>query len=201
MSAEKMAAQIAHAVKNLGITPTDSDIIVLGVSKKKFGELIEEHDCYVQVDKGLTEVEAGTATAAAWIVEDEDSLEKFDKMRDAIVALLEIRDEEALGAFLRRNIDNKNRGLLRTILVTIKPFREAMPSLKPYYEIMAKRLKGTFKKGDRVEHDEYGLGTIVLIESAIEVVFDDQRSDKNSTVDFTLEGKGVDGNIRVTENN
>tara|TARA_R110000868_G_scaffold373906_1_gene638238 strand:+ start:62 stop:313 length:252 start_codon:yes stop_codon:yes gene_type:complete len=70
MSPEKMAAQIAHAVKNLGITPTDSDIIVLGVSKKKFGELTEEHtDCYVQVDKGLTEVEAGTATAAAWIVE------------------------------------------------------------------------------------------------------------------------------------
>lgn len=67
MSPEKMAAQISHAVKNLGITPTDSDIIVLGVSRKKFGELIEEHDCYIQVDKGLTEVEAGTQTAAAWI--------------------------------------------------------------------------------------------------------------------------------------
>lgn len=64
-----------------------------------------------------------------------------------------------------------------------------------------RRVMGTFKKGDRVEHDDYGLGTIILIESVIEVVFDDQRSDKNSTVDFTLEGKGVDGNIRVTENN
>jgi peptidyl-tRNA hydrolase len=24
------------------------------------------HDCYIQRDKGLTEVESGTATAAAW---------------------------------------------------------------------------------------------------------------------------------------
>lgn len=64
----KVAAQIAHAVKNLGITPTDSDIIVLRVSDKKFDELVAEHpDCYVQVDKGLTVVEKGTATAAAWI--------------------------------------------------------------------------------------------------------------------------------------
>lgn len=64
----KVAAQIAHAVKNLGITPTDSDIVVLRVSDKKFDELVAEHpDCYVQVDKGLTVVEKGTATAAAWI--------------------------------------------------------------------------------------------------------------------------------------
>ena len=67
MSEGKLAAQIAHAVKNLGITPTDCDIVVLGVSTKKFGELISENDCYVQVDKGLTEVESGTQTAAAWI--------------------------------------------------------------------------------------------------------------------------------------
>ena len=65
MSEGKIAAQVAHAVKNLGITPTDCDIVVLGVSTKKFGELIEEHDCYVQVDKGLTQVESGTKTAAA----------------------------------------------------------------------------------------------------------------------------------------
>ena len=50
----KVASQIAHAVKNLGITPTDCDIIVLKVSDKKFDELVEENvDCYVQVDKGL----------------------------------------------------------------------------------------------------------------------------------------------------
>jgi len=64
----KVASQIAHAVKNLGETPTDCDIIVLKVSDKKFKELTEEHkDCYIQVDKGLTVVESGTATAAAWI--------------------------------------------------------------------------------------------------------------------------------------
>jgi len=67
MSEGKVAAQVAHAVKNLGITPVDSDIVVLGVSQKKFEELITQHDCYVQIDKGLTEIESGTKTAAAWI--------------------------------------------------------------------------------------------------------------------------------------
>ena len=67
MSEGKVAAQVAHAVKNLGITPIDSDIIVLAVSRKKFGELITENDCYTQTDKGLTEVEQETQTAAAWI--------------------------------------------------------------------------------------------------------------------------------------
>ena len=70
----KVASQVAHAVKNLGITPLDCDIIVLCVSDKKFEELIEENkDCYVQVDKGLTCVEQGTRTAAAWIVKDKAS--------------------------------------------------------------------------------------------------------------------------------
>ena len=70
MSEGKVAAQISHAVKNLGITPIDCDIIVLKVSDKKFEELISENNCYVQVDKGLTEVESGTKTAAAWIVKE-----------------------------------------------------------------------------------------------------------------------------------
>jgi len=67
MSEGKLAAQIAHAVKNLGETPVDCDIVVLKVSDKKFDELTSENKCYVQVDKGLTEVESGTRTAAAWI--------------------------------------------------------------------------------------------------------------------------------------
>jgi hypothetical protein len=54
-----------HAVKNLGISPTDCDIVVLGVSTTKFNTLTSMHDCYIQRDKGLTEVESGTATAAA----------------------------------------------------------------------------------------------------------------------------------------
>jgi peptidyl-tRNA hydrolase len=68
MTEGKVAAQIAHAVKNLGITPQDCDIIVLCVSDKKFNELIlENSDCFIQRDKGLTQVPTGTETAAAWI--------------------------------------------------------------------------------------------------------------------------------------
>ena len=73
MSEGKVAAQVAHAVKNLATTPFDIDIIVLKVSDKKFDELVEENKdngyalFYLQRDKGLTEVEQGTATAAAWI--------------------------------------------------------------------------------------------------------------------------------------
>lgn len=73
MSENKMASQIAHAVKNLGRTPPDCTIIVLGVSRKKFGELVEANkNCYIQKDLGHTEVKAGTATAAAWIEVEEE---------------------------------------------------------------------------------------------------------------------------------
>lgn len=67
MSEGKVAAQVAHAVKNLGWSPADCTIVVLKVSDKKFGELTQREDCYVQVDMGFTEVEEGTATAAAWV--------------------------------------------------------------------------------------------------------------------------------------
>ena len=67
MSEGKVASQIAHAVKNLGETPKDCDIIDLAVSDKKFNELIDQHDCYIQIDKGFTEVKSGERTAAAWI--------------------------------------------------------------------------------------------------------------------------------------
>jgi 3-oxoacyl-(acyl-carrier-protein) synthase len=47
MSEGKVAA-VAHAVKNLGISPTDCDIVVLGVSTTKFNTLTSMHDCYIQ---------------------------------------------------------------------------------------------------------------------------------------------------------
>ncbi len=72
MSEQKVASQIAHAVKNLGETPPDCIIVVLKVSQTKFTNLILdaiENGCnpYIQKDLGLTEVTAGTETAAAWI--------------------------------------------------------------------------------------------------------------------------------------
>ena len=86
----KVAAQIAHAVKNLGVTPKDCDIVVLSVSKTKFDELVVEHpDCYVQVDKGLTVVKAGTATAAAWIDQTEIIRLLYDDLINELPSLYE----------------------------------------------------------------------------------------------------------------
>lgn len=86
MSEGKLAAQVAHAVGRLlihgqaysYIEPTEwnCSIVVLGVSDKKFDELAALHCprikgwCVkgaIQVDNGVTEVPAGTQTAAAWI--------------------------------------------------------------------------------------------------------------------------------------
>lgn len=79
----KVASQIAHAVKNLGQTPPDCDIAVLSVSKTKFDELVKEHpNCYVQVDKGLTVVAKGTATAAAWVDKTDILTLPYDEMVD-----------------------------------------------------------------------------------------------------------------------
>lgn len=67
MSEGKVASQVTHAVKGLGTFERDCAIVVLGVSCKKFDELVAENNCYVQIDKGLTEVNPGEMTAAAWV--------------------------------------------------------------------------------------------------------------------------------------
>lgn len=80
MSEGKIAAQVAHAILGLlyqcMILSKPEKIIVLHVSDKKFNALTQQHtgylpskSCYIQVDKGFTEVEMGTKTAAAWIEE------------------------------------------------------------------------------------------------------------------------------------
>lgn len=69
MTEGKVAAQVAHAVRGVKNAPEHCSIIVLRVSDKKFDELTQQEDCYIQRDWGLTEVEADTPTAAAWIEE------------------------------------------------------------------------------------------------------------------------------------
>jgi len=113
MSEGKVAAQVAHAVKNLGGTPTDSDIIVLKVSDKKFGELVEANDCYVQVDKGLTEVEGGTQTAAAWIEGDGIPLKKIEDFPGVVIladeqgVVTKDRLDELVEIFQYNHVDGK----------------------------------------------------------------------------------------------
>ena len=84
MSEGKVAAQVAHAVKTLGTTPRDCDIIVLKVSDKKFFEMVEEFSPYVQHDKGLTELEPNTPTAAAWILDEKISIIESYSREDMI---------------------------------------------------------------------------------------------------------------------
>lgn len=72
MSEGKVAAQVAHAVKNLGDTPVDCSIVVLKASTTKMISMEEvlmnsDFRYYLQKDLGLTEVPAGTPTALAWI--------------------------------------------------------------------------------------------------------------------------------------
>ena len=73
----KLAAQVAHAVLGLNIDDPLCSIIVLQASDKKFFEQIKKEKCYVQVDAGLTEVEAGTETVAAWIEDDLPSVYRY----------------------------------------------------------------------------------------------------------------------------
>ena len=70
MSEGKVAAQVAHAVIGLGATDPRCTIVVLGVSDKKFRELIQREGAYCHADLGYTEVPQGEETCAAWIEEN-----------------------------------------------------------------------------------------------------------------------------------
>lgn len=77
MSPQKLSAQVAHVVKELGrmkpdSNPRDDVIVVLQASDKKFEEMKLEFStqrCYLQVDSGRTEVPAGTETCFGYIDE------------------------------------------------------------------------------------------------------------------------------------
>lgn len=69
MSEEKVASQVSHAVKNLGFSSKDCDIIILKVSDKKFFELCGANECHIQYDNTLTEDKSNTPTVAVWVVE------------------------------------------------------------------------------------------------------------------------------------
>lgn len=65
MSEGKLASQVAHAVIGLGVKE-ECIIRVLKVSDKKFDELTNQEQCYIQRDWGLTEIDKDTPTCAAW---------------------------------------------------------------------------------------------------------------------------------------
>lgn len=66
MSAPKLAAQVGHVVANLSINQKPERIVVLQASDAQFEALKQTPRCYVQVDMGLTEVEAGIETVVGW---------------------------------------------------------------------------------------------------------------------------------------
>lgn len=66
MSSEKLAAQVGHVVANLTANQIPDRIIPIEVSDTQFNEKKQTPRCYVQVDKGLTELQEGAETVVGW---------------------------------------------------------------------------------------------------------------------------------------
>ena len=67
MSTGKIAAQCVHAAAGLTHTDKVMSVVVLGVSDKKYHELLSTtQDFYAAIDAGYTEVKPGTETCAAY---------------------------------------------------------------------------------------------------------------------------------------
>ena len=66
MSEGKIAAQAVHASMGLGTKDYNMNVVVLGVSDKKFNEIVSTEDCFTVHDLGHTEVDKGTITCAAY---------------------------------------------------------------------------------------------------------------------------------------
>lgn len=96
MTPQKLAAQVAHVVKELGrmqpnSNPREDIIVVLQASDKKFEEIkveFADNYNYLQVDLGMTEVPAGTETCFGYIEECSKNITKKDQnIKQAIVEL------------------------------------------------------------------------------------------------------------------
>ncbi len=66
MSPGKLAAQSVHAAIGLGSVDYNTNVVVLGLSDKKFDEMKEDLICFVVKDAGHTEVAPGTETCLAY---------------------------------------------------------------------------------------------------------------------------------------
>ena len=71
MTPGKIAAQAVHAAIGLGCTDPMLSVVVLGVSDKKYYEIVNSQQiCYRTKDAGYTEVEPGTETCCAFYEEE-----------------------------------------------------------------------------------------------------------------------------------
>jgi peptidyl-tRNA hydrolase len=66
MSPGKIAAQAVHAATGIKHTDDLMSVVVIGVSDKKFNELLPTGERFIVQDAGYTEVNPGTVTCAAY---------------------------------------------------------------------------------------------------------------------------------------